>query len=106
MSTADDASAARTANTAGQPTGNLFTLLAEHSRDFATFTMEILSDVKVGMTDTVDGVVEVLSDSRERVCLNETVDNIVKLHIEYIARFDDVNEAQYPEEAYQKIYEK
>ena len=106
MSTAGEVSASQTTNELERPADSLFTLLAEHSRDFATFTMEILSDVKVGVTDTVDGVVEALSDSRERACLNEIVDNIMKLHIENIAKFGDVNEAKSPDETYLNFYER
>ena len=80
--------------------GTFFKVLAEHSRDFAAFTMEIFSDVKVGVADTMDSVVEVVTDSRERIFLNELVEGIMKRHLEKIARFDNVQGLQHTEETY------
>lgn len=86
--------------------GTFLKALAEHSRGFAAFTMEIFSEVKIGVADTMDSVVEAVTDSRERIFLDEVFEDVMKKHLEKVATFDNIQDAQQPEETYLKFIDR
>ena len=57
---------------------DILKILADHSKEFAAFTMEIFEEVSTGFNDTLSSVAQSVSINRERAVLNEIVQNTLQ----------------------------
>lgn len=84
----------------------MYDIFETHARGLAAFTLEIFEDVTVGVTDTLDSVVVAVSESRDRIALNDAVDDILTKIDQELSNFnpDDIkDDDSNPDDIYHKF---